>query len=62
MLNYLFNISASKDRYQNDLGDFRMPYIIYGTTDYEVMKEKYLKLHNYSYGYVVRSIHVKNAY
>lgn len=48
--------------YKNNLEDFKMPYTMYGTTDYELMKLKYLKLHNYSYGYVVRSIHIKNAY
>lgn len=32
--------------YFNNLGDFKMPYSIYGVNDYENMKAKYLKLTN----------------
>lgn len=40
--------------YTNHLDDFKMPYRYYGKTDYEVMKHRYLKLNNNSYGYIRR--------
>lgn len=40
--------------YENDLDDFKMPYKIYGKTDMEIMKDKYMKLRKSSHGYIVR--------
>lgn len=34
-------------QFENDLEDFKVPYKIYGTTDYENLKHKYLDLSNY---------------
>lgn len=38
----------------NDLEDFKMPYRIVGKTDLEIMQDKYQRLHNNSYGLIVR--------
>lgn len=38
----------------NDLDDFKIPYRIVGKQDYEVLKSKYLKLHNLSKGVIIR--------
>ncbi|MBE9210231.1 hypothetical protein IQ244_27785 [Nostoc sp. LEGE 06077] len=38
----------------NDEADFKMPYRIVGKTDLEVMRDKYQRLHNDSYGLIVR--------
>lgn len=57
------NYSFQKDTgqfYGNDIQDFQMPYQMYGSTDYELMKQKYLKLTNNSYGYVLRAVESKN--
>ncbi|AFY43662.1 hypothetical protein Nos7107_3071 [Nostoc sp. PCC 7107] len=40
----------------NDLADFKIPYKNIGKTDYEAMKNKYLKLHNLSKGAIIRHI------
>lgn len=40
--------------FENDLADFKMPYRIAGKTDLENMKSKYQRLHNNSYGLIVR--------
>ncbi|MCC5641261.1 hypothetical protein LC593_36790 [Nostoc sp. CHAB 5844] len=38
----------------NDEVDFKMPYRIIGKFDLEVMRDKYQRLHNDSYGLIVR--------
>ena len=48
------NPFALQPEMQNDMDDFKMPYRLYGKTDLEIMIDKYNKLHNRSYGVIVR--------
>lgn len=40
--------------YVNDRSDFKMPYRLYGRTDEDVCRDKYMKLAKASRGYTVR--------
>lgn len=38
----------------NNIDAFKMPYKLYGKTDLEVMKRKYMRLSNRSHGLIIR--------
>lgn len=40
----------------NNLEDFKIPYKNIGKQDYENLKDRYLRLHNFSHGLIIRHI------
>ncbi len=41
-------------RYENNLEDFKLPYILQSRTDLEVMRRRYQELTKSTYGYIIR--------
>lgn len=51
LIDYFISISKT-----NNLADFKPPYKIVGKVDYEILKERYLRLHNKSFSVYKRHL------